>query len=364
MYTMMLVDDDYISREGLRDLIDWDRLGIEITGEAEDGAEALLVARDLRPDIVITDVVMPVMDGITLIDKLKHEQPAVMVIMISAHQDIQYVKASIKLDAIDYILKPFNREELKQVVAKVVAKLDKERAEKRLQEDVSQYYSGSISSTGLPVIVESMEKIIGLCSTGQTEALTAEVQEFFITIRQLKMESMLFLTTICSELLIKAIRSAATHIESAIAQEVKESLHQFRTMQSPQQIENFVLEKLAYLESATNELRNSKSRRVIRDVEGIIHKIYYQNLTIGQLASEVFMSPGHLQTLFKKETGHTINDYITHVRLKKAQELLKDASIKIYEVANQVGYQDTHYFTKIFKKVVGVNPMEYREKML
>ncbi|MDR6550576.1 response regulator [Paenibacillus qinlingensis] len=361
MYTMMLVDDDYISREGLRDLIDWDRLGIEITGEAEDGAEALLVARDLTPDIVITDVVMPVMDGIQFVDKLKQEQPAVMIIMISAHQDIHYVKASIKLDAIDYILKPFNREELKQVVGKVVAKLDKERAEKRLKDDVSQYYSGSISSTGLPVIVESVEKIIGLCSTGQTEALTTEVQQLFLTIRRLKMESMLFLTTICSELLIKAIRSAATHIDSAIAQEVKESLHQFRTMQSPQQIEMFVIEKMTYLEMASNELRNSKSRRIIREVEDIIRRMYDQNLTIGQLAGEVFMSPGHLQTLFKKEMGQTINDYITQVRLEKAQLLLKDASIKIYEVANQVGYQDTYYFTKIFKKVVGVNPMEYRE---
>ncbi|MNH99505.1 putative response regulatory protein [compost metagenome] len=363
MYKMMLVDDDYITREGLRDLIDWGSLGIEISGEAEDGAEALLVARDLRPDIVITDVVMPVMGGIQLVQTLKNEQPEVMVIMISAHQDIQYVKASIKLDAIDYILKPFNREELKQVVAKVVAKLEKEKAEKQLKDDVSRYYSDSISSSGLPVIVESVEKIAGLCSTGQTEALIAEVQQFFITIKQFNMGSMLFLTTICSELLIKAVRRAAVNIEPAVAQKVKESLHQFRAMQSPQQIEAFVLDKLIDLEKASNDLRSSKSRRIIRDVEGIIHKTYNQNLTIQQLAAEVFMSLGHLQTLFKKETGLTINDYITNVRLEKAQVLLKDPSIKIYEVAHQVGYQDTYYFTKIFKKMVGVNPIEYREKM-
>jgi two-component system response regulator YesN len=362
MYTMMLVDDDYITREGLRDLIDWENLGIKILGEAEDGAEALLVARSLKPDIVITDVVMPVMDGIQFVEQLKTEQPEVMIIMISAHQDIQYVKASIKLDAIDYILKPFNREELKQVVAKVVSRLDKEKAQQRLTDDITRYYTGSISSTGLPVIVESVEKITAICSTGQTEALTAEVEQFFLTIRQYKMESMLFLTTVCSELLIKAVRSAAAHVEPAMVQEVKDSLQQFRIMQSPKQIEEFVVDKLMDLEKASNELRSGKSRRIIRDVEGIIHKSYNQNLTIQQLAAEVFMSPGHLQTLFKKETGQTINDYITSVRLEKAQEMLKDPAIKIYEVANQVGYQDTYYFTKIFKKMVGVNPMEYRER--
>jgi len=362
MYTMMLVDDDYISREGLRDLIDWDGLGVEMIGEAEDGAEAMVVARDLKPDIVITDVVMPVMDGIQLAEQLRKEQPDVMIIMISAHQDIQFVKASMKLEAIDYILKPFNPEEMKQVVSKVVDKLDKEKAEKQLKDEISHYYSGSISSTGLPVIVEHMEKIASLCSTGQTERLTDEVEGIFAVTRQLNMASLLFLTAIGSEMLIKAVKSASAHIGPDIVQEVKASVQQFRHLRSPLEIEGFVLEKLLILEKASNEHRYSKSRRIIRDVEEIIRKSFHQNLTIQQLADEVFLSPGHLQTLFKKETGQTINDYITNVRLERAQYLLKQPAMKIYEVANQVGYQDTYYFTKIFKKMVGVNPIEYRER--
>ncbi|RTE08793.1 response regulator [Paenibacillus whitsoniae] len=363
MYTMLLVDDDYISREGLRDLIDWDSLEIEIIGEAEDGAEALLAARELKPDIVITDVVMPVMDGMQLVEQLRQEHSEVMVIMISAHQDIQYVKASMKLEAIDYILKPFNREELKQVVSKAVAKLDKEKAEKQLKDEISHYYSDSISSAGLPVIVENVEKIASMCSTGQTEVLIAEVRGLFAVIRELNMASMLFLTAMCSELLIKAVKSASAHIEAQIVQEVKVSIQQFRHLRSPQEMETFVLDKLLLMEQASNDSRHSKSRRIIRDVEGIIQKTFHQNLTIQQLAADVFLSPGHLQTLFKKETGQTINDYITYVRLEKAQQLLQEPGIKIYEVANQVGYQDTYYFTKIFKKMVGMNPMEYRERL-
>jgi two-component system response regulator YesN len=363
MYTMMLVDDDYISREGLRDLIDWKSLRIEIIGEAEDGVEGLDVARRLKPDIVITDVVMPVMDGMKLVEQLKIEQPDVLVIMISAHQDIQYMKASMKLEAIDYILKPFNREELKQVVSKVVVKLDKEKAQKQLNDDISHYYSDSISSIELPVIVETIEKIASLCGTGQTEVVVAQVGQLFVHIRHNNMASMLFLTAMCSELLIKAVRTASAHIEPSVTQEVKAAIQQFRNLQNPQDMEAFVVEKLMILEKATNESRHSKSRRIIRDVEAIIHKSYHLNLTIQQLAADVFMSPGHLQTLFKKETGQTINDYITYVRLQRAQALLDEPSIKIYEVANQVGYQDTYYFTKIFKKTVGVNPNEYRERL-
>ncbi|MFD0693503.1 response regulator [Paenibacillus sp. GCM10027628] len=362
MHKLLLVDDDYITREGLRDLIDWKSLGIKIAGEAEDGAEALRIARTIVPDLVITDVVMPGMDGIKLVEALKIEHPDLMVIMISAHQDIQYVKASIKLDAIDYLLKPFNREEMMQVVGKVIGRMEKEREYKRLKDDISHYYVDSTVPTELTIIVDLRERIVKLTGSGLTETLIDELKQFFASIRLYKMDSILILAILCSELLIKAFRSAAAIIGHEAAKEMQDSLQQFRMMQSSTQIETFVFEKLLHIEQIVNESRNNKSRKVIRIVEAIIRKSYNQNLTIQQLAEEVYMSAGHLQGLFKKETGQTINEYITMVRLEKAQELLRDPAIRIYEVANLVGYQDTYYFTKIFKKLVGVIPVQFRER--
>lgn len=364
MYRMMLVDDDYITREGLRDLIDWTSLGIKIVGEAEDGEEALRKAKTILPHIIITDVVMPGMDGIKLVEELRKQLPEVIVIMISAHQDIHYIKASIKLDAVDYILKPFNLEELKQVVGKVIGRIQKERDEKRLKDDVSRYFTDSISSTGLPVIVDLQERIINLCGTGQTETLENEIKNFFNSIRKLKMDSMFFLVTVCSELIVNSLRKISANEDSSVTAKVRDSMQEFKLMHDSLQIEKLVTDKLLYLEKLINESRSGKSRRVVRDLQEIIDKSYNQNITIQLLADEVFMSAGHLQNLFKKETGQTINDYITFIRIEKAKVLLKDPGAKIYEVANQVGYQDTNYFTRIFRKRVGENPLDYRERML
>ena len=155
-----------------------------------------------------------------------------------------------------------------------------------------------------------------------------------------------------------------SEMEISMLESVKNSFGEFRLMQDSYQIEEFVIKKLLFLENLTNAVRNSKSRKVVRDIEGIIQKEFSQNITIQQIAEEVYMSSSHLQALFKKETGKTINDYITAVRIEKARKLLKDPAIKIYEVANRVGYQDTNYFTKVFKKYVGINPLDYRESIL
>lgn len=364
MYKMILADDDYITREGLRDLIDWPGMGIEIVDEAEDGGEALKKAKLLNPDIIITDVVMPGMDGIKLTEMLKQQMPEVKVIMISAHQDIQFIKASIKLDTIDYILKPFNPEELKQVVRKVIDRIKSEKAEKRMKEDLNRYFDKGISSTGLPVIVDLQEKIVNLSGTGQTQQLESEIKGFFYTIRQLKMGSMIFLTSICSELLVKSLKKVTANEKNEVVAMVRDSLQDFKLLQTTAQMESFVIDKLLFIETIINESKSNKSRRAVREVERLIEKNYNQNITIQYLADEVYMSIGHLQNLFKKETGQTINNYITAVRMDKAKILLKDSGIKIYEVANSVGYQDTNYFTRIFRKVVGENPVDYRERML
>ena len=85
-------------------------------------------------------------------------------------------------------------------------------------------------------------------------------------------------------------------------------------------------------------------------------------LCLENIAENVYLSPNYLSSLFKKKMGKTISQYITDVRVQHAKELLRDRSMKLYDVAIKTGYKDANYFTKIFKKAVGVTPSEYREK--
>ncbi|WP_165452749.1 response regulator [Paenibacillus thalictri] len=126
MYRVLIVDDETSVRSGLRDCVDWAALGLELAGEAEDGEIALPLVAARSIHIVLTDVRMPHMDGIALAEKLRETHPSVKIIMISGFGDIDYLKSALKLDAIDYILKPVRLQELQEVLARVVLLLQEE----------------------------------------------------------------------------------------------------------------------------------------------------------------------------------------------------------------------------------------------
>jgi two-component system response regulator YesN len=126
-------------------------------------------------------------------------------------------------------------------------------------------------------------------------------------------------------------------------------------------IERLLIEKLQYLQTE-NE---SKGSQTIHNVKKIIDLEYDQELSLQKIADKVFLTTSYLSKLFKQETGETITEYITTVRLNKAKQLLKSKmDLKTYEVGELVGYGDPAYFNKLFKKVVGVTPKEYRDHVL
>lgn len=361
MFSLLIVDDDYIAIEGIRDLIDWSSLGICIVAEAEDGAEALAKAREVKPDIVLTDVVMPVMDGIKLAEALRNEMPLIKLVMISGHQDVHYLKSAMKLEAVDYILKPFKLEELKEVMQKTVQKLERERMEQFIHAEVKQEFASGIPVVALPEVQAVKDDVLSLIGSGNPEGLETAIRKLFTTLRQRGMNSILFLTAICTELMARASRRVASQTAIEGIEELVSGVQHFGGGQSSYQLEQSTVRYLLKMESILQDSRTGKTLRIIREVEELIRQRYSQNVTIQSIANEVYVSAGHLQALFKKETGITLNDYLTSVRIDAAKQLLvKDPGMKVYEVAHAVGYQDTNYFSRIFKKLVGVNPQEYR----
>ena len=105
MYRALIVDDEDIIKIGLKTIIDWEQLGFEIVGTAEDGLEAIKMVEELSPDLIITDIIMPRMDGIELMEELKKRGFAGKIIVLSNYGEVDYVKRAMKLGAEDYILK-------------------------------------------------------------------------------------------------------------------------------------------------------------------------------------------------------------------------------------------------------------------
>lgn len=251
MLSMILVDDEDIIREGLRDCVDWASMGIAICGEASNGKEALVKLRELRPDIVLTDVVMPGMNGIELIQSIREERLPVAIIVLSAFENFHYIQSALRHDAADYLVKPFNETELSLVMNKVVQQVNRNKV-------ISEYVP---EHTLLP-------------ETG------------------------------------------------------------------------------------------SREHRISQDIVKVIEKRYAEKLTVQDIANEISLSINHLMSIFKKETGETVNDFLTKVRMRHAKRLLRDPLVKIYEIAEEIGYADPNYFAKAFKKHTGLSPKEYRDGRL
>lgn len=132
MYSVFLVDDEPIVLEGIRSKIDWDNSDFSFAGEASDGEIALSMINELKPDIVITDIKMPFMDGLQLSSTIKKTMPWIKIIILSGHDEFDYAKKAISIGVEDYILKPFTSEEIISALNKAVKFIDEER--KRLSD--------------------------------------------------------------------------------------------------------------------------------------------------------------------------------------------------------------------------------------
>lgn len=121
---ILIVEDEYLTRQGIKGMIHWEQEGFQIVGEASNGEEALARIEELKPQIVLTDVVMPVMDGIALTQAIQERYPETRVIVLSGYSDFEYVKSIFQHGAVDYILKPtLNQQELLATLCKAAGQI-------------------------------------------------------------------------------------------------------------------------------------------------------------------------------------------------------------------------------------------------
>ncbi len=149
LYKIMIVDDEEEIRLGIIKKIDWNENGFIVVGDAENGQEALEKAEKLQPDVIMTDIKMPFMDGLELGKKLVELMPSTKIIVFSGYDDFEYAHKAIKINVVEYVLKPINSVELIEVLKRLREQLDKEYNEKRNLESLYKYYVKS-----LPVIRE------------------------------------------------------------------------------------------------------------------------------------------------------------------------------------------------------------------
>ena len=251
MYRVVLVDDERIILEGLSRTVPWESMGCTVAGTAGNGAEGLRMVHELRPDILLTDIRMPNMDGLSMIAALRSEFPRLQIAVLTAFRDFEYAQTALNLGVCRYLLKPSKLDELYEAIQTMTERLD-----------------------ALPPLEPQAD-------LQDDPAVAGSAAGNFIVRRALD-----FMQAHCAE-----------------------------------------------------------------------------RLSLGDVAAHVYVSQWHLSKLINRHVNQSFFDILARMRMERAKTLLADMSLRIHDVAEQVGYADVAHFSKSFKRLEGMTPGEYRDSL-
>ncbi|MBB6694843.1 helix-turn-helix domain-containing protein [Cohnella xylanilytica] len=138
-----------------------------------------------------------------------------------------------------------------------------------------------------------------------------------------------------------------------------EGISRFRTLDS---LENWMIQVMRGILAFKREHRIPKKKNLIAEVKEYVSKHYQESITLADLAARFYLSPIYLSQLFKQRTGDTYLNYVVQVRIDRAKELLENTDLKVYEICQKVGYSDTQHFARLFERLTGSKPSEYRKR--
>ena len=533
MLKVFLVEDESVIREGFRDKIPWEQYGFQLVGEAGDGEMALPMIRKLKPDLLITDIKMPFMDGLSLSEIVKEEFPKIKIIIISGYDDFEYARQAIKAGVDQYLLKPITRTTLRGVLLEMKEKIEQGMEQKdyqaQYQDEVQEFEQFSLrrffekilegklsvkeiyeeaaaqslqlTASCYNLLLFSIYEKAEVSSRESRERLIRKQEEVFhyflrhpqyilfrfnvscygvlIKSEQSQMEeltenSLAHLKKVCApeEDHLEWYVAVGTEVErlSMLPQCYKDANHYFAyrfikpglhvlsettlsdclagqgeknigtvdfMQMDPEIIRDFLSrgedkEIHDFVESYLYNIQNALKSRMFRSyvilnirfavvaflesigadqaeyLEEIEHAVqmirsedseifeYFagmletameirdrinscqggkmlkkaldylddhydcDTLSLNLVADNIGMSASYLSAIFSQNMQKTFVEYVTEKRIEKAKKLLKQTDKNSGEIAKEVGYKDSHYFSFVFKKLQGCSPREYR----
>ena len=381
MYQILVVDDEENVRRGIIEAIDRENLGIDAVYEAETGKTALSFMDIRQIDLVITDIRMPEMGGIELIQQLRSRNRELPIIVISGYSDFSYLQAAIRYGVNDYILKPIRPLDLNGILESVFEQIEKSYIhldqQAVLREVVlCRMVSGTISRQEAR---EKLENAGVVFRRGKYRACIIHLQTEGAT-------AYLYKIAAVADRYLSRERRGAAFVNSdrevtailwgnPFEEKCREELQNYiekksgfacrlTTGDEVDEIEEipYSYETAKSSEKTWNgKVQNEHCSKIIRDVLSYIDRHYMEKITLKEMGDRFSVNASYLGYLFKKETGSLFNDYVNQMKISYARSLLADTSMKVYEVMEKTGIQDSHYFIRLFKKYAGVSPSEYRK---
>ena len=436
MLKLLIVDDEKAVRDRLSG-IDWSLYGFGEIAYAEHGLAGLQKVYAWKPDVVLSDIQMPVMNGIDMIKKIREKFPWISVVVLTGYDNFEYIRECMRSSVVDYILKPINEKELDETFRKLMEAKRNEDTEKiryetlrfqkqeiirglrkrflrhyfteRMTEDEIEERSAyaeinlegeefsamvlrpdldgrsakEVYGEELGLIVFALDNIIGEHLedndrvSGRVVPDTAACQ--FLITGALSREEARRLSEELKDVIYCIAQLLGTTVSAAVGRPVAKT-NILSSLHAAEELLDKNTEPDAFLyaeENAAEETEPpkaeeeslippddaSKMKLITRSAIDFTDKNYTRTITLDDVAEHVFLSPTYVSYLFRTEVKMNFINYLTAKRMEKAKELLKDPRLRIYEISTAVGYENSRYFSSIFKKYTGQTPVDYRSSL-
>lgn len=415
MRKLLIVDDEPLVLVGIQSMLKWEDYNIEIVGTARNGSIALELIQKFRPDIVITDIKMPVMTGLELCKKCRQKFGEIpLFIFLTSFDDFEFARRALTLEAVDYLVKlELTADILEESIKRCIEKLNK--LQNNVPQKLPQYIQNSkvlqekVFIQLLNGLFETEEQFNTHCKDVDIEFLSKSYTVAYCKMNLLnehekgdEKSKQVFSKAIhmVEQTLNKIVKSyiVTLHMRkfciifcmndsndeknSMLAKEILEqtmiTIHNYFNVNLVITVGNFVTSPYKLSESylvakkMQNDITDTEKllmydytkcqghkHEVINLVKLYIQENINEKLSLNEVAMEFNFSPGYLSQLFSENAGEGFVEYITNLRIDLSKDLLLNTDKKIYEISNELGFENAFYFSKVFKKVVGVSPRDF-----
>lgn len=388
MLKILFVDDDAVARRNMAQRIDWNAYGWNLVYTARDGVDALEYMKEDQPDIIISDIKMPIMDGIEMARIARDYYPDLFFIFLSGYKEFEYAKQALALDAIDYLNKPIDNDQLIDVLRRAEKKYLHAREVNRILNEKyplirRQYISKLMFDNfreaddgvfrAFDINIAGGLGMVLFMDFGKDEPGNAE-------------ECQKYLQTLCNDLTRQYYGSLFLCMDSLqlfIIYTMPDCKEQERFLSSVENLkkymngqlsQNLALKGTFYQGSIMKDLndlysscqaamqaKNSETYTLLSRIKRYIEENYQNpDLSLVMIARHFNVNHCYLTSLYKDQFGINLYDYLIQVRMERAGELLRTSDRKSYEVAEATGYRNSQYFSASFKKYYGCTVKEYK----
>lgn len=353
---LMIVEDEENIRKGIRYIVENDIGGWEVSYDVESAIEALEMLKEHPVELIITDISMAQMNGISLIEEVHKLYPQIMTIIITGHASFSYAQAAIHLGVVDYILKPVSPEKLQEALTRAAQFLF-----------VKALTPLSLSNTAREKL-RKIEKDIGRAIVSKQSGI---VQDALNSIAQLLNEESEMETDFRKNPPYEFYQLVFSRVMDGLQEEgyaitdkagILRSLNQLTGFSALGQWDEWVELIASHIVNVFSESTN-EVHQVIRSAVNYMNHHYRENITLKRMSTILNINANYLSDLFKREMGIGYLEYLTKLRITEAKRLLSDGqNHTIQEIALITGYTNERYFVDVFKKETGMTPSEYKRK--